>query len=259
MIISHKYKMIFIGFPFSASSAITKELYLQYEGKPYLSKHSLYKEFKRHAKEKELQYFMFAVLRNPMEIVATRYVKMKKDVKGNFHNKKLFKENGGHITRRQRDKHRFIHENNATFQQFFLRFYKRPYDNISSSTIDKCNYIIRYEKIDKDYIDALKKAGVDNPRPLPAANRTLGKNKDLMSYYTPEIKKRALYVFGPFFEKYNYSFPESWGENKPTLYSRLIFKLALFLRNIREDFFITKNHKSLKGTIYGDIQRNEGK
>ena len=78
-----------------------------------------------------------------------------------------------------------------------------------------------------------------------------------MSYYTTDIKKRAKYVFGPFFEKYNYNFPASWGENKPILYSRLVFKLALFLRNIREDFFTTKTQKSLKGTIYGDIQRNE--
>ena len=36
MIISHKYKFLFIGLPFSASSAISKELHLQYNGEPYL-------------------------------------------------------------------------------------------------------------------------------------------------------------------------------------------------------------------------------
>ena len=45
MIISHKYKFLFIGLPFSASSAITKELHKEYEGKPCLRKHSLYHEF----------------------------------------------------------------------------------------------------------------------------------------------------------------------------------------------------------------------
>ena len=35
MIISHKYKYLFIGLPFSASSAISQELYIKYDGKPY--------------------------------------------------------------------------------------------------------------------------------------------------------------------------------------------------------------------------------
>ena len=45
MIISRKYQFLFIGLPFSASSAITKELNKEYEGKPLLRKHSLYQEF----------------------------------------------------------------------------------------------------------------------------------------------------------------------------------------------------------------------
>ena len=47
MIISHKYRFLFIGLPFSASSAISKELHAKYEGLPYLRKHSLYHEFKK--------------------------------------------------------------------------------------------------------------------------------------------------------------------------------------------------------------------
>ena len=77
MIISHKYKFLFIGLPFSASSAITKDLHDKYAGKPYLAKHSLYHEFKKVAETQELQYFVFAVLRNPMEIAITVYEKMK--------------------------------------------------------------------------------------------------------------------------------------------------------------------------------------
>ena len=36
MIISHKYKFLFIGLPFSASSAISKDLHLKYDGEPRL-------------------------------------------------------------------------------------------------------------------------------------------------------------------------------------------------------------------------------
>ena len=86
MIISHKYKFLFIGLPFSASSAISKELHLQYDGEPYLRKHSLYHEFEKVATKREKEYFVFAVLRNPMQIAVTVYEKMRANAKGNFTN-----------------------------------------------------------------------------------------------------------------------------------------------------------------------------
>ena len=122
MIISHKYKYLFIGLPFSASSAISKELYLEHEGEPYLSKHSLYFEFEKHASKQEKKYFVFAVLRNPMDIAVTVYEKMKANAKGNFTNQKLFTENGGHITKKQREQFNYIHNNKASFQNYFKKF-----------------------------------------------------------------------------------------------------------------------------------------
>ena len=108
MIISHKYKFLFVGLPFSASSAITKELYDNYEGKPYLRKHSLIHEFNKTATLEEKQYFVFAVLRNPMEIAVTVYEKMKTNAKGNFTNPDLFTENGGHITKNHKKRFNYI-------------------------------------------------------------------------------------------------------------------------------------------------------
>jgi len=40
VIISEKWKYIFVGLPYSASSAISKELIEKYDGKPLLGKHS---------------------------------------------------------------------------------------------------------------------------------------------------------------------------------------------------------------------------
>ena len=48
---------------------------------------------------------------------------MKTNAKGNFTNPKLFTENGGHINKKQRVKFNFIHENNASFQEYFKKFY----------------------------------------------------------------------------------------------------------------------------------------
>lgn len=258
MIISHKYKFLFIGLPFSASSAITKELHANYEGKPFLRKHSLYHEFEKVATKEEQKYFVFAVLRNPMEIAVTVYEKMKTNAKGNFTNPDLFKENGGHITKNHRLRFNYIKTNNASFQEYFIKFHTKPYDNLSSITLDKCDFVIRYENISEDYLLALKKAGIDNPTPLLIANKTKGKKQDMSLYYTEDIRKQAIYVFGPFLAKYNYSFPKDWGKVNVPITSFIKFKIMGVLRRINEKFI--KKHsgrKSISGTIYGDMQRDK--
>ena len=256
MIISHKYKYLFIGLPFSASSAISKELHLRYDGETFLRKHSLYYEFEEVATPEEKNYFVFAVLRHPMDIVITAYEKMKANIKGNFTNPKLFTENGGHITKKQRERFEFIQEYKPTFQQYFKRFFQHPYDNLASLTLENCDYVIRYENFADDYLLALKKVGVVNPRPLPVANKTAGKRREIFKYYTDEIKEEAISVFGPFLEKYNYSFPQSWGDVRASKKSRFQFIFFGILRKINQRYF-KKPPKglSLKGTIYGNKQR----
>ena len=258
MIISHKYKFLFIGLPFSASSAISKELNLEYEAKPYLRKHSLFHEFEQVATKEEKNYFVFAVLRNPMEIVVTVYEKMRANAKGNFTNPKLFKENGGHITKHHRVMFNFIQDKNASFQEYFTKFFKKPYDNFSSLTLDGCDFIIRYENIASDYLLALEKAGIESLKPLPVANKTAGKKNNLSLYYTDEIKEQAIYVFAPFLEKYGYNFLAKWGQIKTPISSSIQFKILGFLRKINQKYF--KKHSDrigMEGTIYGDMQRGK--
>ena len=125
-------------------------------------------------------------------------------------------------------------------------------------TIDNCNFVIRHENIAEDYLFALNKVGVESPLSLPVANKTAGKKNNLSEYYTQEIRKQAIYVFGPFLAKYNYSFPHNWGAINIPLSSTFRFKVRGILRRINERFI--KKHsgrKSISGTIYGDIQREE--
>ena len=256
MIISHKYRFLFIGLPFSASSAISKELHAKYEGLPYLRKHSLYHEFKKVATIKEKKYFVFAVLRNPMEIAVTVYEKMRANAKGNFTNPNLLKENGGHITKNHLLKFNFIQKNNATFREYFLKFHTKPYDNLSSMTLDNCDFVIRHENIAEDYLKALINAGIENPSPLPVANKTANKKKDLADYYTEDIKRQAIHVFGPFLNKYNYSFPQDWGKVETPLISKIQFKIMGILRKMNEKYLKKdSSRKSIEGSIYGDMQR----
>jgi hypothetical protein len=256
MIISHKHKFLFIGLPFSASSAITKELCGQYAGKPYLRKHSLYHEFIKKAKKEELKYFVFSVIRNPMEIAVTIYLKMKNNPKGNYTNPKLYKENGGHISKKQREKFEFIQSNKATFEEFFLKFYTKPYENFTTLTLHNSDFVIRYENLENGYIEALRLAGIESPNPLPVLNKTVGKTKDIRYYYTEKIKKRAIYIFGPFFKKYDYKFPKEWGEVHISKFSIIHFRVLGFMRRYNEKYFKKYSfRKSIRESVYGKLQR----
>ena len=97
MIISHKHQYVFVGLPLAASTAISKELCEQYEGKPILAKHSIYQDFLKIATEQEKNYKVIACSRNPMDISVSYYTKMINDTNGNFSNEKLLRKNGGHL------------------------------------------------------------------------------------------------------------------------------------------------------------------
>jgi hypothetical protein len=144
------------------------------------------------------------------------------------------------------------------FKSILEGFFKKPYDNFSSLTLDSCDFIIRYENIASDYLLALEKAGIESPKPLPVANKTAGKKNDLSLYYTDDIKEQAIYVFAPFLEKYGYNFLANWGQIKTPISSSIKFKILGFFRKINQKYF--KNHSertAIEGTIYGDMQRRK--
>ena len=102
----------------------------------------------------------------------------------------------------------------------------------------------------------VSKLGVKSPKPLSEANKTAGKKQNLSFYYTKDIKERAIYVFGPFLEKYKYNFPEEWGKIHVSKFSRLYFNFLYYLRMIYIVFFKkTRTTKSIKKSIYGRMQR----
>ena len=131
---------------------------------------------------------------------------------------------------------------------------------MSSITLKHCDFIIRYENIEEDYIIALRKIGITNPRPLPIANKTYKKRKELLDYYSSDLKKQAMYIFGPFFQKHYYHFPKEWEDGKISIYSKIQFFIYSLARRYKS-LFLKKRYsrKSIKGSIYGDMQRQKGK
>ena len=74
-------------------------------------------------------------------------------------------------------------------------------------------------------------------------------------FYTEEIQKRAVYVFGPFLEKHGYSFPESWQNTTIPYTSKILFELLGVVRRINQKLKKKIKRKSIAGSIYGDMQR----
>jgi len=230
MIISHKHKCLFVELQHTGSTAISKELRENYDGVPILNRHSYYHEFQKIATDEEKGFFVFSCIRNPLDVVVSNYFRYKTDQLGIFSNPRNWKENGGHLNKLTRMRFNFINDTNADFSAYFKKFYKYPYDNWSSLAHHKFDFIIRFENLAGDFTKALKLIGIKAKRPLPIVNKTGERNKDFWSYYTPEIRDQAQWVFGPFMKKWGYEFPPEWGSCHVPWSTQIVYSVLGFFR-----------------------------
>ncbi len=232
MIISHKYKYLFVELPRTGSTAISKELREQYDGQAILHKHATYDAFERIATPEEKNYFVFSGIRNPLDDAVSYYFKMKTDHKGQYSamatNKKWLNRLIWHSTI---SRYHYIRKTNADFSTYFLKFYTLPFNNWSTLSHDKFDAVIRFENLSEDFVRTLELIGIQPKRSLPAVNKTGKKSRDPISYYTPEAAERAKKVFGPFMECWGYNFPAAWGPVSLSPLDRLKFRILNVFRN----------------------------
>jgi Sulfotransferase family len=217
MIISHKHRYVFVELPLTGSTAISAELRENYDGIPMLHKHATYLDFLRAANADEKSYFVFSCIRDPLDQAVSFYFKYKTNHRGIYTNPGRATRFKGSIYHRiflhvDQKRFRFIQDNDADFATYFLRFYKRPYSNWSVLSHKRFDYVIRFENIQEDFSRVLRRIGVAQKRPLPIRNKTSAKDGGYEKHYcTPEVIRRAKFVFGPFMEMWGYSFPSNWG------------------------------------------------
>jgi len=231
MVISDKYKYLFIEMYNTGSTSISNELCEFYDGRRILRKHSRYHEFLKTATEEQKKYFVFSGIRNPMDTVISVYSKFANNHKGKYTDPQQWRKNGGYVKDKRLQLFSDIKNAQLTFQEYFLKYYKVPYDRWSRLDHEKFNYIIRYENIQNDFRAVLQKLNIEPLRDLPTLNKTEGK-QDYTNYYTPEIQKRAVFVFGPFMDKWGYSFPDDWNVKRTPLSSTILFSLLGIRRNL---------------------------
>lgn len=232
MIISHTHRYLFVELPHTASTAISRELRHHYDGQSILRKHAYYHEFLRIASAEERDYFVFSGIRNPLDEVVSMYLKYKSNHRENYTDPRKRKQRGGHVTAKDLRRFRFIHENDADFPTYFMRFYRLSYDNWSSLAHHRFDFIIRFERLQEDFTQLLEKLDIEQQRPLPQANPTAGK-ADFTTFYPPSIRSRARWVFGPFMAKWGYAFPDNWKDQEAPFLSQVLFHLLSIYRNSR--------------------------
>lgn len=237
MIISHKYKYIFIELPMTGSTAIARELMEHYDGQKILAKHASPKDFWRIATEEEKKYFMFSGLRNPLDEAVSRYYKYKTDHNQKF-SRPLKKKKLGKFRRRLnriRDKARynFIINKEASFQQYFKRYYALPYSNWSMVWHHKMDYIVRFDQLNEDFQQVLKRLDIKSVRDLPKKNKTSGKDGSFWEYYKGDaMQRRAVNVFSGFMEKWDFRFPSDWKYKEASSLSKSLFPIVHGIRKL---------------------------
>jgi len=218
MIISEEHKYVFIEFPQTGCSAVGRELMEHYGGTRILYKHAQLHNFMKQASPEQKKYFTFSTIRNPMDVVVSKYFKFKSDHE-NYATKKV---KHGKLRKLimpgyEKARHDFIVQNNADFESFFLKYYTWPYSAWSIMGHHQLDHVMRFENLSAEFEEVLKKIGIPAVRPLPLYNKTGAKAKDFTAYYaSKEARLRAIEVFGPYMKEWGYEFPQHWPELQET-------------------------------------------
>jgi hypothetical protein len=112
-----------------------------------------------------------------------------------------------------------------------LKFYRIPYNNWSSLSHKDFDFVIRFENLRSDFAAALKLFDIEPKRPLPVTNRTSGKQREFVTYYSPEAAERAKWVFGAYMKQWGYDFPPKWGPCSVSWWNHLEFEFLNIFRN----------------------------
>lgn len=213
MIISEKWKYIFVGLPFSASSAISKELVKRYDGFPVASKHANITELISTGVDIS-KYYIFAVYKDPIDIEFTCYNKLITNAYGIYTNQNYFYENGGWLSKRERRIYHKVKKKKLDFNDYLCLKHIVPYDNPFSLNRPYLNKILDFNRLNISFQEALRDIGINIKRDIPVFNET-----DKPDHIRVD-NAIATKIFAPYYY-YNY-IP---GAEKPNFYDAMIYRI----------------------------------
>ncbi len=210
MIISDRYRYVFVELPHTGTTAISAELCEKYDGREVLYKHSTWGDFRRVASPEQLTYFKFSCIRHPMDTVVSLYFRYRSNHRNAYTQPKVARMAWSRRVLNL-NKFHYIRDQGADFSDFFLRYYHLPYDNWSHVNHIDMDFVIRFERLKEDFERVLRKLSIPATRQLPAANTTPMREPTYMDYYDSRAMARARRIFGPFMRRWDYPCPEEWG------------------------------------------------
>ena len=241
MIVSHEHRYVFIEVPHTGSVAISRELRENYGGEQILRKHATYRDFLRQATPAQREYFSFAAVRHPLDLTVSRYFRFKLKERPAMGNPEWIAKHGSVAQKLDLRVAQWIVRNDASFEEFLLRWYRVPFDSWTSLDQARYSSVIRFETLADDFERTVREIGLQPVRPLPPANATPGRDRNWIAHYTPRARRRATWVFGPYMQQWGYDFPAEWGRVRVPAWSKVYFRLARAGRSVYWRFLRFRN------------------
>lgn len=221
MIIGREARYLFVEVPNTASTAIAGELSKFYGGERVLHKHATYGEFLRTPEARSGRYFVFSTVRHPLDAVLTVYFKLRSNHRGRFTNPRL--RDTPSVTASHIEQFEFA-QGGAEFPEYFRKYRTSVYNNYYLLLHDRFDYVMRFERLQEDFSEVLRRVGVEQVRPIPMLNKTGGKTGSFWDYYSPDIRAQAMRLYWPYMRQWGYEFPSEWGPPRTDWISELKFR-----------------------------------
>lgn len=229
MIISDVNQYVFVEVPQTASTALAAELIEHYGGRRILRKHTDYFEFYRSATNRERRYRILATVRNPLDIVVSKFVKARDDHRDRYGSHQEHGAPWGYRFRPEAREFAFISKHGADFDAYVRKFFPRVY-NSRACLLPKHAHVLRYERLNEDFSDWLGTIGLKMARPLPLRHATSGRDRDFTSWYRGDLREHAVQVFGPFMRQWGYDLPPDWTQSDYSPKGDVLFRIDTALR-----------------------------
>ena len=229
MVISHEHRYLFVEIPQTASTALAAELIKHYDGRRIHRKHTDYGEFVRGASAAEREYRVLATVRNPLDIVVSKFVKARDDHGSHYTERKLRDAPWGFRFRPEARERAFIARHGADFEAFVRKFYGRTYNN-RACLLPPHAHVLRYENLNEDFAAWLQKIELPIAGPIPRRNPTAGRERDFADWYTGDLRRHASRIFGPYLRQWGYALPADWPAATVSGFDSFLFRSDTTLR-----------------------------
>jgi len=224
-IYSPRYNYLFIASPQTGSKAIAKTLREQLDGQQLpeqdVKKNGQVVVKKHHCTLRSLVNqgqlsaeaaqgaFKFSGVRNPYDLLVSRYLKLRG----------RFAEGGDKARYAQRDPRKAQAVALASELPFASWLAESNRDALArqeplrgpGSFLEGCDFVVRFESLQQDFNEALRRIGVATPIELPQHNVTAERlegtqKRDYRSYYDDTAVAQVALLYAPIIERFGYQF-----------------------------------------------------